>query len=924
MKRLQKHSSSFLALLLASALLCACGGAGTSSSVSQPSPPPPPPPPPPAATLSVVGSTLSNVVQGQPMSHTLQATGGAPPYTWKTNGASYDLPPGLSLSADGVLSGIPTAWGNQGVSVQVSDSSSPAQTATGFFTLFVIQQLTIADGAVPSPKNVGLAYSFNLTAFGGYGARVWSLQSGSGPLPPGLTLDTTSGTISGTPTAPGTYNFTVQLTDSGPPQQSVSQAFSLVITNNVVVTNQSLPTGVVNKPFQVALHAAGGTPPYSWSFYGGDFLPTGIQLDPSSGIVSGTPTQSITSGQGFQATDSSSPPQTASQILLLDIQPPLSFTSSTLDDGMVGLVYNFPPLPFTGGISPYTAQVVQGSLPNGVTLPSSPAQALFFSGIPTAPGTFNFTLQITDSEVPPASIQQAFTIRIDPALAIQAPVSLPNGLEGQPYTFSFQASGGHPPFRWILGGSPPSNLTIDPSTGVLSGTPTAPFNDNVVVFVEDSAAPVHSAEAASSLSIEAKLRIDTAILPPIATGSATNIHVTASGGSGLYTWSMVSGSLPSGLIFNPMAATISGRATQSGTYTFALQVSDPGPPAQTSGPLTLVLMVGSNLGRNDSIATATPLSYGTYFASISPISDPPGGVLNPDSDYYALNLSPGTIVNFEITADRLSQPSPLDSVIEVVDATGARVSHCDTLNATLSSFSQPCLNDDIDSTTRDSGLSFEAPPNSGTAPKYYLHVLDFRGDARPDMVYELRIRGLLGTLNILPVTLPPGAIRGVNFQQQLSTTGGMGDITWAVSAGVLPPGLSLSSTGVLGGIPTINGSYDFTISATDHGNPVQTAQRRSTFVVSDPLTITSAALWPNACVNQPYTFAVQTSGGVPPIFWGFDSARWPPINLSQATGVFSGTSTVTGTFTGTVFVSDSAQPFTGQSQNVTLNVTTCP
>jgi len=73
-----------------------------------------------------------------------------------------------------------------------------------------------------------------------------------------------------------------------------------------------------------------------------------------------------------------------------------------------------------------------------------------------------------------------------------------------------------------------------------------------------------------------------------------------------------------------------------------------------------------------------------------------------------------------------------------------------------------------------------------------------------------------------------------------------------------------------------------------------------------------------------YTFKLQTSGGVPPIFYGFYSPSWVSINFDATTGIFSGMTSVTGTFMGTVGAGDSAQPSSGQTQQVTLTVVTCP
>ena len=90
----------------------------------------------------------------------------------------------------------------------------------------------------------------------------------------------------------------------------------------------------------------------------------------------------------------------------------------------------------------------------------------------------------------------------------------------------------------------------------------------------------------------------------------------------------------------------------------------------------------------------------------------------------------------------------------------------------------------------------------------------------------------------------------------------------------------------------------------------------------DPVKIVSAATWPDACDNQPYSFTLQTSGGLAPFSWGFASNNWVAINLNQSTGIFSGIADVTGTFMGTIGVLDATGK--GPSQNVTLTVKQCP
>jgi hypothetical protein len=195
---------------------------------------------------------------------------------------------------------------------------------------------------------------------------------------------------------------------------------------------------------------------------------------------------------------------------------------------------------------------------------------------------------------------------------------------------------------------------------------------------------------------------------------------------------------------------------------------------------------------------------------------------------------------------------------------------------------------------------------------------------RVQTCYYLNISGVIEPLRIAPTTLGPGATRGVAYQQQFTTTGGTGSVTWTLSGGALPPGWSLASSGLLSGTATSDGFYTFEIKASDSANPAQTAVAQFTSQIAEPVVITTSSTLPNACVNMPYSFQVQTSGGLPPVSYGFYSSAWVAINLDTSTGIFSGSTSVVGTFTSKLTAGDSAQPPSFQTQQVTLTVVNCP
>jgi putative Ig domain-containing protein len=678
--------------------------------------------PPPAALVITTNWLLPRALVGQPYSTMLQASGGTPPYTWGVVGSS-SFPAGISLSASGLLSGTPTTWGSQLCYLQVTDSSSPPQTAKQSFSFYVVQPLAFTT-SVPPPASARNFYSYFFFITGGIGPFTWTISSGS--LPPGLAL--AQGTISGVPTVRGTYNFTVQVGDPGPPQQTASLPTSITVFDYPQITTSSLPVGLINYPYSTQLQAIGGTPPYSWST---PRLPGGLQLD-SSGKLSGTPIVQWFQPASFTVTDSSLPPLQSTANLLLDINTPLTFTQSqpALPDAVQGRPYTYP-LPFQGGLPPYAITIPSGALPVGVSVPTNSAAVGTFSGSPSATGTSSFTLQVQDSESPRAAIQQSFSIRVNPPLVITT-TQAPPGVAGLPYSFQFQATGGVQPYTWSTTGLS-DGLTMDLSTGLLSGTPTTANSLYLNVVVVDSSNPHQSAIVSFPLPIYNRLKIISLVIPPLAPNSPVNMQLNGFGGTGNYAWSVSSGTLPAGLILNS-AGQITGQASQTGSFPVTLQLSDAGPPAQTA-TLPTTLTVSASLGRNDSPATATPLSNGTYQASISPFSDPPTGTPNPDTDYYVLTANPGATVTIEIRAQRLNPPSPLDSVLEIVDASNNRLSLC-------SAPAGLCLNDDLpDGTSTDSILTMQVPPGNSGPLTFYAHVLDWRGDARPDFIYTITVTG---------------------------------------------------------------------------------------------------------------------------------------------------------------------------------------
>jgi hypothetical protein len=602
-------------------------------------------------------------------------------------------------------------------------------------------------------------------------------------------------------------------------------------------------------------------------------------------------------------------------------------TSSNLPGTLVNSAYS-QTLQATNGIGALTWSIAPVSSTSlfvtGLTIDASTG---LLSGTANFQGTAGFIATVTDSASPPSSATQGFTITASGPMQTPAPQTFNVGQYQDITPITLTSSGGVFPFTYTLsGGALPFGMKFLNQTGEITGSATVVGTYPLNITIQDSYTPPEIVTAPVTIKvIPPPLSIADSLPRQILLNRPFSGRVIAQGGIPPYTFSTQSGSMPPGFTsIDPHSGQVSGTPTTAGFSFFTIGVTDSNtPPASTS--LNFGITVSTPLGRNDSPATATPIGNETIEATISPYIDPPGNAPLPaDNDYYkAISLS-GSVVHVETLAQRFySALDPIDTVIEIVDGNGNQQTTCRQAGNTSTSFSSRCVDDDIPSpATTDSALDFKVPGPTNTATTFYVHVLDWRGNARPDFRYALEVSGLVAPISIQQNQVPPAG-RGVPYSQTLTAVNPIGAVTWSVQSGDLPPGLTLSSGGAITGTPTTDGSYSFTVLATDSGNPPQTATAQYVIQVVEPLKITSSGVWPHACVNQPYTFAVQTSGGAPPFQWSFVSnGLWVGIGLDQSTGVFSGSAGVTGTFHGIVGVFDTTKNVA--SQSVTLTVDQCP
>lgn len=349
-------------------------------------------------TLNVLGISTASLPDGpigSPYSQTLAVAGGTGPYTWSVTGTSLP-PPGLTLSSQGQITGTPTTSGTFPFQVQVTDSATKLSSSKSF-SITIPRGLTITTTSLPG-GTAGTPYpTQTLAATGSTNPLTWTLF-GTAPLPPGLNLSP-QGQITGTPTQAGTFPFQVQVTDAAT-NLSATQALSITITAALTISPATLPNGIVNIPYTATTLTVAGVTISNWVVTVGT-LPAGLNLNASTGVVSGTPTAAGSSTFTISATPAAVvavlPPVVQSFTVVINAAP--SVTISGLPSIGVAGTQPSATVSLSGGAYPFT---ITGTL-NLAFAPASggaqPYDAKFANGSGTTTA-FTITPPATSSSVP--------------------------------------------------------------------------------------------------------------------------------------------------------------------------------------------------------------------------------------------------------------------------------------------------------------------------------------------------------------------------------------------------------------------------------------------------------------------------------------------------------------------------------------------
>ena len=506
----------------------------------------------PAPLVITSSATLATGTVGVSYNATLTASGGTVPLTWSLASGS-SLPAGLSLSGS-TITGTPSLSGSTTFTVTATDSGTPTpQNVSKQLSITISPApLVITSSATLAAGIVGVSYSATLTASGGTAPLTWSLASGSS-LPAGLSLS--GSTISGTPLSVGQTTFTVDVVDSGSPQQSTSQSASITVNPPALsaTTSSPLPAGTAGQAYTEPLTATGGTPPYSWTALSG--LPAGLSV--SGATITGTPTVSGTFSITVQVTDSSTPVLSAQQTLSLTLGQattsgtvaqgaPLSGATVTLKDSAGNSATTTTAgdgtysLNTSGFTPPYLVQV---QIPSGGNLYSVSADNGMSTTINVQPFTDLMVRTYYGSQG--VTADAAFGSPVPPALPNPAAVQIvqnqvtsvaqlwlnkagvstqPNMISG---AFSANGQGLDQVLDWTTVNT--STLTVTITQGSTTQTSTITASNGAVTVTSTTTSPNGTSSSTSSTAVPGGSAQQTALNSIMATVNALNSTINSQG-----------------------------------------------------------------------------------------------------------------------------------------------------------------------------------------------------------------------------------------------------------------------------------------------------------------------------------------------------------------------------------------------------------
>ena len=509
------------------------------------------------------------------------------------------------------------------VTLQASQAgrlAAPAFNANNLQQSFDVLGLPTITSATSAPGTVGTAFTYDITATGSPTSYTAS------PLPAGLVLNSSTGAITGTPTAAGVTSVVLTATNPTGTSSPVTVTTTIAAAGIApVITSATTAPGTVGTVFTTYTITATGTP----TSFTASPLPAGLVLNSSTGAITGTPTAAAATVVSLTATNAigtSSPATVTITIAAAGIAPVI--TSATTAPGTVGTVFTTYTITATGTPTSFTAS----PLPAGLVLNSSTGA---ITGTPTAAGITSVVLTATNATGTSSPVTVTTTIAAAGlAPAINSATTAP-GTVGTAFTYGITATGSPTSFT---AGPLPAGLVLNSLTGAITGTPTAAGVTGVVLTATNAtgtSSPVTVTTTIAAAGLAPVVNSATSAPGTVGTVFATYL-ITATGSPTSYAASP----LPAGLVLNSLTGAITGTPTAAGVTAVMVSATN---SIGTSSAVTVNITIAA-VGLAPVITSTTsgyypgtvgmPFPTYTIAATGSPTSFsvtgiPPGLVLNP-------------------------------------------------------------------------------------------------------------------------------------------------------------------------------------------------------------------------------------------------------------------------------------------------------